>query len=167
MSLLGLANQTLATPALIEMARRSEDGAYKLMRDAGTFPRDLLGESSIHCLWLAKATAYGLATTILLFRIGLIATHPFAWLATVRARDSFLSRMCLAVSLTFVTIMFASITIYFWNAVWLLSVLCIGIQISLKEQCLLARYNPAKPGAGMGPTGFLTDKQICWSQAAR
>jgi hypothetical protein len=40
MSLLGLASEDPATPALIEMARRSMDCAYKLMRDAGAFPPD-------------------------------------------------------------------------------------------------------------------------------
>jgi hypothetical protein len=40
MSPLGRANEIPATAALIEMAMRSVDGAYKPMRDAGSFPRD-------------------------------------------------------------------------------------------------------------------------------
>jgi hypothetical protein len=35
--------------------------------------------------------------------------------------------------------MFISITVTFWNAMWLFFALCIGVRASLKEQCMLAR----------------------------
>jgi O-antigen ligase len=123
---------------------------------------DLL-DSSIDCLWLVKAIQYGLPTTILLFLMGMVATLPAPRLAAIRARDPFLDRMCTAVSLTLLTLMFASITVYFWNTLWLFSGLCIGMRVSLKEQCLLARNSLARSGAGSRPTGLLMDKQIHWS----
>lgn len=99
-------------------------------------------DNSTDSLWLAKAVTYGLSTIALLFLTGLASVIPIRGQADIRQRDPVLDRMCTSFSIVLAAITFISITCYFWNAVWLFSILCIGIRVTLKEQCLLARKSP-------------------------
>lgn len=105
----------------------------------GTSPTgNAILDSSVDSLWLAKAIVYGVPMIVTLFLTGLAAVVPFRGQAKVRRSDPFLDRMSTAFSLMTTILFFISMTVYFWNAVWLFASLCIGIRVSLKERCLLA-----------------------------
>jgi hypothetical protein len=100
---------------------------------------DRILDSSTDSLLLAKAIIYGVPMIALLYLSALSATAPIRDEAAVRQAHPQLDVTSTAFSLSLSTIMFVSITVTFWNAVWLFFALCIGARVSLKEQCLLAR----------------------------
>ncbi len=85
---------------------------------------------------LAKAIVYGVPMITLLYLSALFAIVPVRGEAAVRQRNPILDVTCTAFSLSLSTILLVSITVTFWNAVWLFFALCIGVRVSLKEQCL-------------------------------
>ena len=93
---------------------------------------------STDSLWLAKTIIYGIPMTTLLYLAAVAATVPVRGQAFVRKNRPFLDLMCSSFSMILATIMFISITVTFWNAMWLFFALCIGVRVSLKERCLLA-----------------------------
>jgi hypothetical protein len=93
---------------------------------------------STDSLWLAKTMIYGIPATALLFLAVVAAMIPVRGQAVVRKNHPFLDLMCSSYSMILATIMFISITVTFWNAIWLFFAFCIGVRVSLKERCLLA-----------------------------
>ncbi len=96
-------------------------------------------DSSTDSLWLAKTIVYGYPMTTFLYLAPIAAIAPVRRQAVVRKSQPFLDRMCTAYTLVLAAILSISISVTFWNAIWLYFALCIGIRTSLKERCLLAR----------------------------
>lgn len=96
-----------------------------------------LVDASTDCTWLAKAITYGIPMISLLFLTAAPALVPIRGEAGIRKLDPRLDRMCISFSLVLVSLAFISLTVAFWNAVWLFSFLCIAMRVSLKEHCLI------------------------------
>ncbi|QPF86522.1 hypothetical protein IC762_09665 [Bradyrhizobium genosp. L] len=94
---------------------------------------------STDSLWLAKSIIFGIPMTTLLYLSAIGAMTPIRHQAIIREGQPFLDRMCTSFSIILGAIMFISITVTFWNTVWLFFALCIGVRASLKERCLLGR----------------------------
>jgi hypothetical protein len=107
---------------------------------------DRILESSIDSLMLAKAIIYGVPMVVFLYLSAICAYLPVRGEQAIRRQNPLLDVRCTGFSLTLSTIMFISITVTFWNAVWLFFALCIAVRASLKEQCLVALRNAAHVG---------------------
>jgi hypothetical protein len=94
-------------------------------------------DSTVDCLWLGKTLNYGIPMIVLLFLTVAVAFVPVRGQARIRANNAVIDRMCTAFSLVLVVFAFVSLTVYFWNAIWLFSVLCVGVRVSLKEYCFM------------------------------
>jgi hypothetical protein len=96
-------------------------------------------DASIDSLWLAKSIIYGLPMTTFLYLAPMAAMTPVRGEAAARHYSPPLDWACTAFSMMLAVILFVSITVTFWNAVWLLFAMCIGVRTSLKERCLADR----------------------------
>lgn len=94
---------------------------------------------SIDSLWLAKTISYGIPMTTFLYFAALAAVTPALNQAIVRKSGSLLDLMSKSFSIVLVVVTFISITVTFWNAVWLFFAICIGARVSLKERCMFGR----------------------------
>jgi O-Antigen ligase len=106
---------------------------------------DRILDFSTDSLLLAKAIHYGIPMTTLLYLAAVAATVPARGQAVVQKSQPFFDLMCTSFSMILAVIMFISITVTFWNAMWLFFALCIGVRTSLKERCLLARRKLLRP----------------------
>lgn len=98
---------------------------------------DRILEASIDSLMLAKAIIYGVPMVVFLYLSAICAYLPVRGETAIRRQKPLLDLRCTGFSLTLSAIMFISITVTFWNAVWLFFALCIAVRASLKEQCLV------------------------------
>jgi hypothetical protein len=96
-------------------------------------------DSSTDSLWLAKTIVYGIPMTTLLYLAPITAMMPSRHDAAIRSREPRFGVLCTAFSISLTVMMMVSITVTFWNAVWLLFAFCIGVRTSLKERCLRSR----------------------------
>lgn len=96
-------------------------------------------DASIDSLWLAKSIVYGLPMTTFLYFAPMAAMIPVRAEVGVRNCSPTLDWASRAFSMMLVVILFVSITITFWNALWLLFAMCVGVRTSLKERCLVER----------------------------
>jgi hypothetical protein len=94
-------------------------------------------DATVDCLWLGESIRYGIPMIVLLFFTVALALVPFRGQARIRANNAVIDRMCTAFSLVLVVFAFVSLTVFFWGAIWLFSILCVGVRVSLKEYCLM------------------------------
>ena len=111
---------------------------------------DKIVDGSVDCLWLGKALGYGLPMIVLLLCTVLGAVMPFRGQSDVRAGNHFIDRMCTGLSLALALLGFISLTVYFWNGIWLFSALCVG-NPRVAERILLSN-DPASLFAYAGAT---------------
>jgi hypothetical protein len=103
-------------------------------------------DASIDSLWLSKSIIYGLPMTTFLYLAPITAMMPVRGEAAVRRHSRSLDWACTAFSMVLSVILFVSITVTFWNALWLLLAMCIGVRTSLKERCLAGRRTLSSVG---------------------
>jgi hypothetical protein len=94
-------------------------------------------DTSTDSLWLAKTLIYGIPMTTLLYLAPIAAMLPARRETAVRRHHPLLDAYCTGFSILLVVTIFISITVTFWNAVWLFFAMCIGIRTSLKERCAM------------------------------
>jgi O-antigen ligase len=86
---------------------------------------------SVDCVWLAVCLRFGIPATVLLFLSNVAACLPRN---SNRTDEPYLDRMRTAFTLILVMFMFTGLTVHYWNFMWILWGLCIGIRASIREQ---------------------------------
>lgn len=99
---------------------------------------DFFGNASVDSVWLALALRFGIPTIVFLFLANVAAFHQSGGNAGDRRRDPYMSRMRTAFTLVLVVFMFAGLTVHYWNNIWMLWGICIGVRASLQEEYLAA-----------------------------
>ncbi|PPQ38931.1 hypothetical protein SAMN06265338_101934 [Rhodoblastus acidophilus] len=104
---------------------------------------DPILDSTVDCVWLVEALRYGAPAILLLAWANIAAVWParrrgFEDDDAAAVTDR---RLNLGFAIVLLLFMFSSITVHFWNYMWIFWALCIGIKASLRER-LIARAPP-------------------------
>lgn len=101
---------------------------------------------SLDTVWLVLALDFGIPTVIFVLLANLTACGALRGGAKVRLHNMRTRRMRTAFSVLLLLFVFIGLTTHFWDAIWMLWALCIGIRTSLEEYCvaLSARPNEAR-----------------------
>jgi hypothetical protein len=87
-------------------------------------------------LWLVDALRFGMPVVVLLILINIAACLPIKAIRNRTSNGVYIEDMHLAFTIVLVLFMFAGITVYFWNYMWIFWGVCLGIAASLREMAL-------------------------------
>ena len=99
---------------------------------------DFFGNASVDSVWLTLALRFGIPAIVFLFLANVAAFYRSGEGAGDRRRDPYMSRMRTAFTLVLVVFMFAGLTVHYWNNIWMLWGICVGVRGSLQEHYLAA-----------------------------
>jgi hypothetical protein len=90
-------------------------------------------DSTVDSIWLLNCLRFGIPMSILFFLTNVTAFFPGKRESVSGANDVYMDRMRRAFTLVIFMLMFAGITVHFWNYMLMFWGLCIGIRASLRE----------------------------------
>jgi hypothetical protein len=94
--------------------------------------------NSTDSIWLVYALSCGLPLVLFLLLANITACGGFGARKRARLISMRLRRMRTAFSVVLVLFVFMGLTTHFWDAMWMLWGLCIGVRASLEEYCFAA-----------------------------
>jgi O-antigen ligase len=100
-----------------------------------SFDEEIL-DATIDSLWLVDALRFGTPVVVLLILINIAACLPTKAIRNRTSNGVYIEDMHLAFTIVLVLFMFAGITVYFWNYMWIFWGVCLGIAASLREMAL-------------------------------
>ncbi|UZE48035.1 hypothetical protein ONR75_24770 [Rhodopseudomonas sp. P2A-2r] len=92
---------------------------------------DQILDATIDSIWLVFSLGYGVPMVVLLFLTN-VASIAAGGKHTAKT-GPLQARMRLAFSIVLIIFMFAGLTVYFWNYIWIFWGVCLGIRTSLGE----------------------------------
>jgi hypothetical protein len=129
--------------------------------DAYGDPNEFFDSASVDSVWLVMALRFGIPVVMLLAALNFMA---FARREGSGGGDCYANNMRTGFTLALVIFMFSGLTVHFWNSIWILWGLCIGIRASLQEQVL---RQPVSARIGVQPSFKGTSKNSCLSRPVR
>jgi hypothetical protein len=96
-------------------------------------PNDFFARASIDCVYLVLALRFGLPAVIMLIMANFASFWPRGPKYNLRTIDPNGIYWETGFTLALVVIMFAGLTVHYWNAMWMMWGLLIGTRASLKE----------------------------------
>ena len=92
-----------------------------------------LSNVSVDSVWLVTGMRYGIPMVVLLFLANLTAYASLVTRGRRRIADPFMARAATGFTQVIIVFMLVGITVHFWNATWMLWMVCLGIRGSIKE----------------------------------
>jgi hypothetical protein len=97
---------------------------------------DFFGNASVDTVWLALALRFGIPTIVFLFFANVTTFYRSGSTAGNRQGDPYMCRMRTGFTLVLVVFMFIGLTVHYWNNIWIIWGICIGVRGSLQEEYL-------------------------------
>lgn len=107
-------------------------------------PEDFFANASADAVWLTMSLRFGVPATALLFLANIISFYrsgPSS--GTWRFTDPCMSNLRTGFTLALALFMFVGFTVHYWNNIWILWGICIGIRASLREEYFKGNLSPA------------------------
>jgi hypothetical protein len=108
---------------------------------------EFLSTTTVDNVWLVCAARYGVPMIILFLLTNLATVVGTAFRSRDRSVvDPFMTRAATGLTQILMTFMLVGITVHFWNAMWMLWAVCIGIRGSIKEWLVYRSPTMSEPG---------------------
>jgi len=120
------------------------------------YSEDFFANASVDAVWLVLALRFGLPLVALVILMNVAAFFPSASAARVQAQltEQQLSSMRTGFTVTLAMFMFTGVTVHYWNNVWMLWGVCIGVRAGFQEYAIGAARAPI-PRAARQPAGVI------------
>ena len=103
---------------------------------------DYFSRASVDSVWLVCSLRFGLPMVFFLFLTILCAFYQFGRNPRTRVTDPYLGQITTGFTSAILAMALAGLTVHFWNSIWILWGLCIGIRASLKEYSITQPLRP-------------------------
>jgi hypothetical protein len=120
------------------------------------YSEDFFANASVDSVWLVLALRFGLPFVALIILMNVAAFYPSASAARVQAQltERQLSSMRTGFTMTLAMFMFTGVTVHYWNNVWMLWGVCIGVRAGFQEYAIGAA-RALIPRAARQPAGAI------------
>jgi O-antigen ligase len=97
---------------------------------------DFFANASVDSVWLVMALRFGVPLIIFMILLNVTAFYPFRARARMRAGDQRTNEMRTAFTLALFIFMFTGLTVHYWNNLWIIWGVCVGIRAGFQESDL-------------------------------
>jgi hypothetical protein len=94
---------------------------------------DFLGNTTVDCVWIVCALRFGLPMIFFLFLTNIGAYFRLAPRSKGGGSDPYIDNAGTAFTFAITCFMGIGLTVHYWNAIWMLWAVCLGVRASIKE----------------------------------
>jgi hypothetical protein len=94
---------------------------------------DFLSNVTVDCVWLVLALRFGIPMIVLLLLANVTSFFPLKRSVKAALRDKRVDIVGTGFTFALMSLMIIGITVHYWNAIWMLWGVCLGIRASIKE----------------------------------
>lgn len=125
---------------------------------------DFFASASVDCAWLVMALRFGSPLIILVLMANITSFWSGQAPRMRDAHDSYIGNLCTGFTLALVVLMLVGLTVHYWNNIWLLWGMYVGIRASLQEQCFKTHVSPSLRKVGqIAPSRWRSDGAGKWT----
>jgi O-antigen ligase len=105
---------------------------------------DFLGKTTLDNVWLVCAVRFGIPIIVLLLMTNIGTFYRSAPRIEGGAADPYINSLGTGFTASIICFCIIGLTVHYWNAIWILWGVCLGVRAAIKESQVWPQANPAR-----------------------